>query len=184
MSVLQSIERLFADNGRAAYFGEPVSQTEHALQAAHLAEEAGAGNALVVAALLHDVGHLQHGLPESIAEHGVDAHHETVGAQWLARHFGAVVVEPVRLHVTAKRYLCTIDPVYREHLSPASQSSLELQGGPMTDAEIEAFEREPYYRDAVDLRRWDDQAKTPGWKVPGLKHYNARLAAVAENQRG
>jgi phosphonate degradation associated HDIG domain protein len=179
MNIVDSIVRLFGEAGNAAYFGEPVSQTEHALQTAHLAEEAGATDALIVGALLHDVGHLLHGHAETIAEEGIDGQHENAGATWLARHFGPAVVDAVRLHVAAKRYLCAIDPVYREHLSPASQLSLKLQGGPMGDAEIEAFEREPYYHDAIDLRRWDDEAKTPGLKAPGLKHYAARLAAVA-----
>jgi gamma-butyrobetaine dioxygenase len=179
MSVVEAVRRLFNAQGCNAYLGEPVSQTDHALQTAHLAEEAGAGDELVVAALLHDVGHLLHGRPEDLADQGTDGLHEAAGATWLAWHFGPAVVDPVRLHVAAKRYLCAIDPVYRDHLSPASQRSLELQGGPMGDAEIEAFERERHYQDAVELRRWDDAAKTPGLEVPGFEHYTARLAAVA-----
>jgi gamma-butyrobetaine dioxygenase len=179
MNVVETVRRLFAEQGCNAYFGEPVSQTDHALQTAHLAEEAGAGDKLVVAALLHDVGHLLHGRPEIVADQGTDGFHESAGASWLARHFGPAVVDSVRLHVAAKRYLCAIDPVYREHLSPASQLSLKLQGGLMCDAEIEAFEREPFCQDAVELRQWDDAAKTPGLNVPGLEHYTARLAAVA-----
>src|SRR5262249_43366742 len=112
MNVVDVITRLFETGGNAAYFGEPVSQTEHALQTAHLAESEGAPDSLVVAALLHDVGHLLDGLPESIADTGIDGRHEAGGSEWLSRHFGPAVVDPVRLHVAAKRYLCAVDPGY------------------------------------------------------------------------
>src|SRR5262249_4940556 len=150
---------LFERGGRQAYFGEPVSQEEHALQTAYLAVQEEAADALVVAALLHDVGHLLHGLPEDVAEHGIDGHHEAVGEAWLSRHFGPEVTEPVRLHVAAKRYLCAVDPEYGQQLSQASLQSLALQGGPMSAAEIREFEQHAYFREAVRLRRWDDRAK-------------------------
>src|SRR5262249_49953725 len=111
--------RLFKERGDAAYLGEPVSQTEHALQAARAAERAGAAAALVAAALLHDVGHLLHDLPEDCARAGIDDAHEERGGRWLGRHFGPDVVEPVRLHVAAKRYLCASDPTYLGRLSEA-----------------------------------------------------------------
>ena len=184
MDVVATVVRLFAAGGEAAYFGEAVSQTAHALQSANLAERAGAADALIVAALLHDVGHLLHGLPEDIAERGIDGRHEQGGADWLARHFGPAVSEPVRLHVAAKRYLCAVEPAYLAGLSPASRRSLELQGGPFDAAGVRAFEAEPYFRDAVRLRRWDDEAKVPGLAVPGLDHYRGRLAAAARRREG
>jgi gamma-butyrobetaine dioxygenase len=184
MDVVDVVVRLFAVGGEAAYFGEAVSQAAHALQAAHLAEQAGADDALVAAALLHDVGHLLHGLPEDLAERGIDGRHEQGGADWLARHFGPAVSEPVRLHVAAKRYLCTVEPDYLAGLSPASRRSLELQGGPFDAAGVRSFEAEPYFRDAVRLRRWDDEAKVPGLAVPGLDRYRGRLAAVARRREG
>jgi phosphonate degradation associated HDIG domain protein len=184
MSIIDEIFQLFEARGQGAYFGEAVTQTEHALQAAHLAASAGAGDALVCAALLHDVGHLLHGLGEDVADRGVDAGHEGGGAAWLARHFGPAVTEPVRLHVAAKRYLCAIEPAYEAGLSPASRQSLRLQGGPMTAAEAAAFERGPHGADAVALRHWDDGAKIPGLTVPGLQAYRARLeAALREGPR-
>jgi gamma-butyrobetaine dioxygenase len=182
MTIVDQIYRLFAERGDAAYLGEAVSQTAHALQTARLAEAAGAADPLVVAALLHDVGHLLHDLPETAAPQGTDARHEDGGAAWLATHFGPAVTDPIRLHVAAKRYLCAVDPDYREQLSPASVRSLQLQGGPFAPAEVEAFRREPFHEDAVRLRRWDDQAKVPGLAVPGLKHYRARLEAARRHR--
>jgi gamma-butyrobetaine dioxygenase len=184
MDVVDVVLRLFAVGGEAAYFGEAVSEAAHALQSARLAECAGADDALVTAALLHDVGHLLHGLPEDIAERGIDGRHEQGGADWLARHFGPAVSEPVRLHVAAKRYLCAVEPDYLAGLSPASRRSLELQGGPFDAAGVRSFEAEPYFRDAVRLRRWDDEAKVPGLAVPALDHYRGRLAAVARRREG
>lgn len=178
MTTIDEILTLFATRGDEAYFGEPVSQQEHALQAAWLAEQEGAPDTLVVAALLHDIGHLAHGLAEDIAEQGVDARHEEVGEAWLASRFGPAVTEPVKLHVAAKRYLCAVDSGYAGQLSPASVRSLELQGGPFTPAQVREFEQHRYYREAVRLRRWDDQAKVPGLVVPGLEQYRGRLEAA------
>jgi len=175
MNVIDEILRLFETRGDEAYFGEPVSQKEHALQAAHQAEQEGATAALVVAALLHDIGHLIHNLPEDIADRGVDARHEAAGEAWLTQHFPAEVTEAVKLHVAAKRYLCKVDSEYLPQLSPASVQSLSLQGGPFSDAEVREFEQNQYFRQAVRLRRWDDRAKIPGLAVPGLEHYRPAL---------
>lgn len=169
---------LLLTGGAAAYFGEPVSQLEHALQAAAAAERTGASDALVVAALLHDIGHLVHGLPEDVAEHGVDARHEEIGELWLSERFNRLVTEPIRLHVAAKRYLCAVEPEYMEALSDASVASLALQGGPMSLDEVRVFEQSPFARDAVALRRWDDAAKVPGLDVPGVGHYAVRLGRL------
>jgi [1-hydroxy-2-(trimethylamino)ethyl]phosphonate dioxygenase len=178
-NVVDSVVELFLIAGRAAYFGEPVSQEEHALQCAELAEKDGADDALVIAALLHDVGHLLHHRGEDIAERGSDAQHELIGQKWLMRRFGPAVAEPVRLHVAAKRFLCATDSSYQAQLSPASQLSLTLQGGPLTPPEIAEFATNPFHAAAVRLRRWDDEAKIPGKAVPPLDHYRARLAGLA-----
>jgi len=175
MDVINQIFQLFAEQGQRAYFGESVTETEHALQCAYLAEQAGGDDILISAALLHDIGHLLHGLPEDIAGQGIDGRHEQCGSDWLLKHFGASVVDPVRLHVAAKRYLCAMDPQYLHDLSPASKQSLSLQGGPMTPDEIKAFEQEPHFESAVKVRRWDDTAKVPGLSVPGLEHYRTYL---------
>jgi gamma-butyrobetaine dioxygenase len=178
MTIVDRLLQLFAERGQGAYFGEAVTQTEHALQAAHLAEQASASGELTAAALLHDVGHLLHGLPEDVAQRGIDGRHEEGGADWLARWFAPGVVAPVRLHVAAKRYLCAADAAYLAGLSPASQLSLRLQGGPFSAEEVRRFEQEPHWQSAVALRHWDDAAKVPGLRVPGLDHYRPVLEAA------
>jgi phosphonate degradation associated HDIG domain protein len=168
---LDAILGLFADRGDSAYGGEPVSQIEHALQAAALARRDGAGVTLVTASLLHDVGHLLHDLPDDAPGRGVDDTHETLAARWLSRWFGPEVIEPVRLHVDAKRYLCAVEPEYLGRLSEPSVLSLRLQGGAMTADEVHAFRGSPYVAEAVALRRWDDEAKDPELVVPDLESY-------------
>lgn len=177
MDIVEQIITLYRTRGDAMYGGEAVTQTEHALQTAYLAESGGSPSTLIAAALLHDIGHLVHDLPEHAADLGLDDRHEALGAQWLEAHFGPAVTEPGKLHVAAKRYLCAVDPEYRSRLSPASALSLELQGGPMATDEARAFEALPFAGDAVKLRRWDDEAKIPGWAVPPLEHYRLRLQA-------
>jgi [1-hydroxy-2-(trimethylamino)ethyl]phosphonate dioxygenase len=178
MQIGDRIIEIFEAKGGAAYFGEPVSQLEHALQAAYHAERAEAPGWLVVAALLHDIGHLLHDMPEHVADQGIDARHEDIGRAWLAQYFGPEVTAPVRMHVEAKRYLCATDGEYLRLLSPASLQSLELQGGPFTEAEAWEFEQRPFAREAVRLRHWDDLAKVPGMLVPGLAHYRAAIEAA------
>lgn len=181
--VVNQILQLFRERGGSEYGGEAVTQLEHALQAAHFARKTGAGAVLVTAALLHDIGHLLHELPDDAPEQGVDDRHEELGRRWLARWFGPDVVEPVRLHVDAKRYLCTAEPAYRQHLSPPSLLSLELQGGPMSEAEAALFQSSPHCAGAVALRRWDDAAKVPGMVVAGIEEYVSILEEVLAADR-
>ena len=182
MTIADEIMNLLDGPGREAYLGEPVSQAEHALQAASLAERDGAPASLVISALLHDVGHLIAGVPEDLADRGIDARHEDAGSAWLAVHFGPEVVSPARLHVSAKRYLCAVDPAYLGGLSDASRQSLTLQGGPMSRLEVAKFEDDPEHESAVRLRRWDDEAKVSGLVVPGLEHYRSRIEAAARTR--
>ena len=179
IDIVEIVEDCLGVRGNEMYFGEPVTQRAHALQCARLAEQSGANDALVVAALLHDIGHLVHDLGESIADDGIDARHEEFGQRWLSRYFGLEVTEPVRLHVAAKRYLCGCDRAYEASLSEASRQSLALQGGPLSPRERTDFAELPFARDAVRLRRWDDQAKRPGVPVPELAHYVRRLREAA-----
>jgi phosphonate degradation associated HDIG domain protein len=174
MKVSEEVFELFDRRGKEAYFGENVSILDHSLQAAWLATESGAEPELVVAALLHDVGHLLHGLPEDIANHDVDGKHEIVGEAWLRSRFGPGVSEPVRLHVDAKRYLC-IESAYFAQLSPSSIQSLRLQGGPFSADQARDFEHHPHFRHAVALRRWDDSAKVAELVVPDVLAYEEAL---------
>ena len=173
------IEELFAAEGAAEYLGEAVTQAAHMLQAARLAEQDGAGDALVAAALLHDVGHFTGAVSGHDLMAGTDNRHSHAGADWLARWFGPEVTEPVRLHVAAKRYLCATEPGYAATLSPASVYTLGVQGGPMSPAECERFAASPYAGDACRLRRWDDAAKDPDAANPPLRHYRPLLARLA-----
>jgi phosphonate degradation associated HDIG domain protein len=182
MECIDEIFALFEQHGKAAYFGEAVSQQEHALQAAHFAAQEGASESLVVAALLHDIGHLIDAR-EDAAGRGFDAHHEDAGCAWLARHYPAAVTEPVRLHVAAKRYLCGVHPEYLRGLSPASVKSLQLQGGPFTREEARAFQQLPFGEDAVRLRHWDDRGKIVGLAVPGLTAYREALSGQLKADR-
>jgi [1-hydroxy-2-(trimethylamino)ethyl]phosphonate dioxygenase len=178
MSVIDEVFSLYAARGSAAYFGEAVSMTEHGLQAAHFAELEGGRDAVVAAALLHDIGHLIATVPDDIAEWTVDARHEATGARWLGARFGAEVAEPVRLHVRAKRYLCTVDPSYFSQLSPASVLTLRLQGGLMSAEEVASFRAEPGYRDAIVVRRCDDRGKIAGLATRRLEDYYPLLRAL------
>jgi phosphonate degradation associated HDIG domain protein len=165
---------LFEKRGSVEYFGEAVSQCEHAFEAAFFAEKDGADEALIVSALLHDIGHMLTGR-EGMAEKGIDERHEDSGCVWLANYFSPAITEPVRLHVQAKRYLCETDPAYLKMLSPASILSLNLQGGPFTAIQARRFETHAHAQSAIRLRRWDDLAKIPGLEVPGLEHYREML---------
>ena len=187
--MISPVDRLaewFASAGAGDYLGEPVTVAQHLLQAGALARAAGAPDALVAAALLHDTGHLRGADPLADEAEpsgrglmaGTDNHHGERGAAWLARWFPAAVTEPVRLHVTAKRYLCATEPGYLALLSPASVYTLSLQGGPMGAAEAAGFAARPYAADAVAVRRWDDAAKDPAADVPGFDSYRPLLTAL------
>jgi phosphonate degradation associated HDIG domain protein len=162
---------MIEERGETLYGGEAVTQAQHALQCAQLAENEGASPALITAALLHDVGHLLEDDFDDAPAHDTDRHHEDLGDTFLARWFGPDVTEPVRLHVAAKRYLCAVEPDYLAGLSPASRHSLMLQGGPMNDAEVAEFEAGPHAEDAVRLRRWDDLGKDPSMQTATLAHF-------------
>ena len=175
---LVKIFTLFRERGDAAYIGEAVSQTEHALQTAWAAEKANAGSGLIAAAFLHDIGHLLHHLPEDCADAGIDDRHEGLGARWVARYFGPDVSEPIRLHVPAKRYLCAVEPGYRAGLSEASIRSLNIQGGAFSPEDVEQFRQNAHSNAAVLLRRWDEEAKIPGLTTPDLEHFRPHLEAA------
>ena len=170
---------VFARKGGREYDGEGVTQLEHALQAAAMAEAEGAAPSLVAAALLHDLGHMLNDQGDTPTLRGVDDRHQYAALPFLRGSFDDAVLEPIRLHVDAKRYLCAIRPGYREALSEDSKRSLELQGGVFAPAQAERFIRQPFAADAVKVRLWDDAAKVPGASTPDLAHYEAILRTVA-----
>jgi predicted HD phosphohydrolase len=157
---------LYRSEQATAMYDEVVTEREHALQAAALAEADGADDATVAAALLHDVGRL---LVDTVP--AGDRSHDRLGERFLAERFGPEVAGPVGMHVAAKRYLCAVEPAYAEALSPASVRSLAIQGGPMSRAELAAFEARPGWEAAVRLRRWDDQAKRTGAHTRSVDDY-------------
>jgi phosphonate degradation associated HDIG domain protein len=183
MDAIDRIEALFDAHGEARFDGrrrEDVTALEHALQCAQLAEWAHADDALVAAALLHDLGHLVDA--ERRLGDG-DNLHEMRALPLLSEAFGATVIEPIRLHVQAKRYLVATDGRYLATLSAASVHALHLQGGPMSRDEVLLFESRPYAEDAVMLRRWDDLARRPRKRTPPLAHYLALLRDLGRRSR-
>lgn len=171
MSIKQTLATMFAQRGDSEYGGEPVTQLEHALQCAMLAEQQDSTPSLIVASLLHDIGHLLHDLPDDAPDQGIDDHHENSGYRFLEQRFEPSVTEPVRQHVAAKRYLCTVDPEYLGMLSEPSVVSFHLQGGMMSDDELAEFKSSPHWKDSVQLRKWDDLAKVVDLKTPTLDHF-------------
>jgi phosphonate degradation associated HDIG domain protein len=178
---LNEIIHLLETRGEAQYGQEAVSQLQHALQCAHLAESAGERPEVVVAALLHDLGHLLAAERAASAEPPPDQDdlHQFMALPFLKGVFPESVLAPIRLHVDAKRYLCLIESGYWARLSPASKASLEQQGGIFSIAQGEAFSRVPHSLTAVRLRRYDDLAKVPGKEVPDLEHYRTHMELVA-----
>jgi predicted HD phosphohydrolase len=159
-------------------YDESVTQLEHALQCAFLARQAGAADTTIIAALLHDIGHLITDEEDANGDFLMeDWHHETIGAECLAPFVVEPVIEAMRLHVLAKRYLCSTDRGYVNGLSRASRRSFNLQGGQMSLEELADFERHPYHELAVSVRRWDDGSKVAGWEVPLLETYRRPMEA-------
>ena len=178
---LSDICILFGRKGGRAYSGEPVTQLEHALQTAARAEEAGAPPALITAALLHDLGHMLNDQGETPTLRGVDDLHQFAALPFLRDSFGDDVLEPIKLHVDAKRYLCATRQGYYDALSPDSKRSLTLQGGIYSPQEAGAFIAKPHAADAVSVRLWDDLAKVANAPTPPLAHYVSILEAATRH---
>jgi gamma-butyrobetaine dioxygenase len=172
---LDLLQDIFENEGASEYLGEAVSMAEHMIQTAVNAERNGAEEALIVACLLHDIGHFAQ---VKAARSDWHRRHDEAVAAFLDGHFGPEVVEPARLHVAAKRYLCAVEPDYYDRLSPASRHTLERQGGPMTAEEVRAFESNPYHEAACRLRRWEEAGKTPGVESPDFADFRPLLARL------
>ena len=181
-NIVDTIRDVFRRRGANSYLGERVTMSEHMLQCALLAERDSADDQLVAAALLHDIGHYTGEFPETALGDGIDNRHEEAGARVLAPYFPARVVDCVRWHVAAKRYLCAVEPGYFDSLSDASKHTLNLQGGPMTPSEVRRFASRPNLDAILKVRRFDEQAKVPGMKTPTFDHYADLLESLVATE--
>ena len=176
--VVPFIMDLFARRGAEEYMGEPLSMAQHMEQTAACAVAGNASNELIVAALLHDIGHFVGDFPIDALENGIDNDHENVAAEFLAPYFPESVTEPIRLHVPAKKYLCATDKNYFDQLSDASKQTLVVQGGIMNSEEVKQFETNRYYREAVQLRKYDDNGKVANKTIHPIIHYQSLLGSL------
>ncbi len=174
MSIIDEIFHNMKRNAHMEY-GERVSIVAHSFQTAVFAEEDGADDLMIAAAFLHDYGHFIHDLGEDIADKGIDAIHEELGAEALSDYFVPEVIEPMRLHVAAKRYLVATDEEYVKTVSPASMLSLKVQGGPFNPEQVAEFEANPHFKRAVQLRLYDEAGKVPDMEVPDYEYYRPYL---------
>lgn len=179
-NIVAFLEDIFERRGGEEYLGEPVTMAEHMLQGATIAEANGQEEEIIVAALLHDIGHFTSEFGTFSMEDTEDRHHEEAGAQVLERFFPSVVTDCVRYHVAAKRYLCATRPDYFRRLSEASVHSLALQGGPMSEAEVDAFERNPNLEKIVAVRYLDDAGKHPDMQTPRFAHFAPMVQRVVD----
>jgi len=179
-TIVPFLADIFERRGGEEYLGEPVTMAEHMLQGAHLAEQQGESEEIIVATLLHDIGHFTSEFGTFSMEDTHDKHHEEAGAKVLERFFPSIVTDCVRHHVAAKRYICATDPNYFGQLSAASIHSLKLQGGPMNADEVTAFEKHPNVREIVKVRYLDDAGKIAGMITPGFPHYALMVQRVVD----
>jgi phosphonate degradation associated HDIG domain protein len=179
-TIVAFLADIFERRGGEEYLGEPVTMAEHMLQGAYLAEQQGEGEEIIVATLLHDIGHFTSEFGTFSMEDTHDKYHEEAGARVLERFFPSIVTDCVRHHVAAKRYICATDPRYLEQLSEASLHSLKLQGGPMSAEEVAKFEKHPNVRAIVKVRYLDDAGKVAGMVTPGFAHYAPMVQRVVD----
>ncbi len=177
-NIVDYIADVFARRGAESYLGEKVSMAQHMLAAAQEAEISQADPDLIVAALLHDIGHYSNEIPDHVLMKGTNNYHEEAGANFLADYFPLSVTEPIRQHVAAKRYLCATDPEYLSRLSEASVYTLKVQGGPMNPDEVAEFEKSPYLDNCIKMRVCDDAGKDPDKSQPDFSHYRELVQSL------
>ncbi|MDR5901123.1 HD domain-containing protein [Halomonas icarae] len=179
-TVVETLAALFAEQGAKSYLGESVTMAEHMLQGAWLAEQQGESDEIIVAALLHDIGHFAGDRGTFALTDTEDRCHESTGAALVEAHLPPAVVACIREHVAAKRYLCAVDPTYADTLSKASQHSLRLQGGPMSTEEAADFARHPHLEAILKVRLLDDAGKEAGRRTPDFAHFAHRVRRLIE----
>lgn len=183
-TIVDFLASIFERRGSEEYLGEPVTMGEHMLQGATLAEQNNQSDEIVVAALLHDIGHFTSEFGTFAMEDTEDRHHEDAGAEVLERFFPTVVTDCCRYHVAAKRYLCATKPSYFDRLSEASVHSLKLQGGPMSAQEVAAFEQNPNLSQIIAVRYLDEAAKIAGMKTPDFSHFAPKVQRLVDAHLG
>jgi putative nucleotidyltransferase with HDIG domain len=179
-NIVDYIADVFERRGAESYLGEKVSMSQHMLQAAQAAEISQTDPELIVAALLHDIGHYSNEIPDSVLMKGTNNYHEEAGANILADYFPLSVTEPIRQHVAAKQYLCATDPEYLSRLSEASVYTLKVQGGPMNPDEVAEFERSPYLDNCIRLRLCDDAGKDPDQSHQDFSYYRELVQSLVQ----
>lgn len=177
-TIVEFILDLFAQRGAEEYMGESVSMAQHMEQSAACAVADAAPDDMVIAALLHDIGHFVGDFPIDSLENGIDNRHQEIGAKFLEPYYPSSVTEPIRLHVAAKKYLCAVDDHYFENLSSASKQSLQVQGGPMEKAEIEIFKANYHHQAAIKVRLYDDDGKVAGLDIKPVGSYREKLESL------
>ena len=180
-TIVAFLADIFERRGGEEYLGEPVTMAEHMLQGACLAEQQGEDEEIIVATLLHDIGHFTSQFGTFSMQDTHDKYHEEAGAKVLEPFFPAIVIDCVRHHVAAKRYICATDPKYFGELSEASRHSLKLQGGPMSAEEVAEFEKRPNVQEIVKVRHLDDAGKVAGMVTPGFAHYAPMVQRVVDS---
>ncbi|AXI48333.1 phosphodiesterase [Sulfitobacter sp. SK012] len=183
-NIVAFLEDIFERRGGEEYLGEPVTMAEHMLQGATIAEQNGQREIIIVSALLHDVGHFTSEFGMFSMDDTEDKYHEDAGAEVLQDYFPTIVTDCVRYHVAAKRYLCATRPSYFDRLSDASIHSLNLQGGPMNDAEIQAFEQNPNLEDIIAVRFLDEAGKHANMKTPPFAHFAPMVQRIVDQHCG
>lgn len=179
-NIVAFIGDIFERRGGEEYLGEPVTMAEHMLQGATIAEEQGLDELIIVATLLHDIGHFTSEFGTFTMDDTEDRFHEEAGARVLERFFPSVVTDCVRFHVAAKRYLCATKKEYFDRLSEASVHSLNLQGGPMTEEEVAEFELNPNLREIIQVRYLDDAGKRDDMQTPDFAHFAPMVQRVVD----
>ncbi len=179
-TIVAFIGDIFERCGDEEYLGEPVTMAQHMLQGATIAEQNGLPEDIIVAALLHDIGHFTSEFGTFSMDDTEDRFHEEAGARVLADFFPSVVIDCVRHHVAAKRYLCATKPEYYDRLSEASIHSLNLQGGPMSETEVDAFEKNPNLKKIIQVRYLDEAGKHPDMVTPDYAHFAPMVQRVVD----